>query len=113
MIWLVKYWKYLAGLLGVILIGSGFYLYRGNIYRQGHNDATAKISAELAKTAEKQSNEAYKVDYTFQEAKTKSEERQRVRYVQVPKVITRVEYRNECIDDDGLRLINEAVADRR
>lgn len=45
----------------------------------------------------------------FEQDRTKNETRTRTVYVKVDKIIDRPVYRNVCVDDDGLRLLNDQI----
>lgn len=92
----------LAGLVGILWYGK-------SQYNKGYQTATAKISAELAKSAEKQREKAKAVSQEYQEQKAEREQKERIRYVEVKKVVEKPIYRNVCLDDDGLRIINSAI----
>lgn len=57
MIYLIKYWKPAAVVLLLLLSVASFRLIQHTAYKQGYNDATAKISADLAKAQNKQAAE--------------------------------------------------------
>lgn len=81
-------------------------------YTRGYNAATAKISTELAKAAEKQALVNHVTSLAYQEGKAEREEREKVRYVEVQKIVRQPVYRNVCLDDDGLRIINDSAEGR-
>ena len=43
-------------------------------------------------------------------AANRPEIKERIRYVEVQKIVEKPIYHNVCLDDDGLQLINEAVS---
>ena len=47
----------------------------------------------------------------YQSGKAVREEKERVRYVQVQKIVEKPVFRNTCVDSDGLSIINAAIAD--
>jgi hypothetical protein len=58
----------------------------------------------------KQRAEYNKLSIEYEELKNKRQDDARVITKQVEKVVTRDVYRNICLDDDGLRIINEAIS---
>lgn len=86
-----------------------FLSYGKSKYDKGYNAATAKISAELAKSAEKQRQQAHAISQEYQQEKAQREENERVRYVEIQKIVEKPIYHNVCLDDDGLRIINSAI----
>ena len=61
---------------------------------------------ELYRRAEKTANAA---STTFEQDRTKNENRTRNIYVAVDKIIDRPVYRNICVDADGLQQLNGAI----
>ena len=110
MIWL-RYWKPLLIAAVLLLLAVGWRADSAAQYRAGKTDATAAISAELAKSAVKRAEQAREAAADYQAEKGEREQKERVRYVEIPKIVERVEYRNACLDSDGLHIINSAVAD--
>ena len=109
MIWL-RYWKPLLIAAVLLLLAVGWRADSAAQYRAGKTDATAAISAELAKSAVKQAEQARQASADYQTAKAENEQKERVRYVQVQKIIERPVYREHCLDADGLRELNAAIA---
>ncbi|QMT44237.1 hypothetical protein [Neisseria dentiae] len=109
MIYLIKYWKYVAAVLLVVCVFVVWNSGKQKAYNRGYNAATAKISAELAKAAKKQAEKAYAASVSYQEAKDEREQKERVRNVEVQKIIERPVYRNVCLDDGGLQIINDST----
>jgi len=108
-IYLIRYWKYVVAAVIVLSVCFACRYREQRSYRKGYNDATAKISAEIAKTAKKQAETAYAASLGYQEEKSEREKQERVRYVEVQKIIKQPVYRNVCLDDDGLRIINDSA----
>lgn len=107
--------KHLWVIAAVSLLGAAvaaWQLHGQRHYKAGYAAATARISAELAAAAEKQRETAQQASSGYQTDKAKREQKERVRYVEVQKIVERPVYRNVCIDDDGLRIINQAVNER-
>ena len=70
-----------------------------------------EISNRLKDEAIKKAEEERESSAVYQAGKAVREEKERIRYVQVPKLIERVVYRNVCVDSDGVSVINAAIAD--
>lgn len=85
-------------------------IYGQTQYRKGYTAATAAISAELAKTAQAQAAKQHAADAAYQKQKAADAAAERVQYVEIEKIIERPVYRNVCLDDDGLRELNRAIA---
>ncbi|MDP1530299.1 MAG: hypothetical protein Q8M05_13035 [Rhodoferax sp.] len=64
--------------------------------------ATQEINRENAALANRTSTH-------FEKARTQNETRTRTITVEVDKIIERPVFRNVCIDDDGLRLLNSQI----
>ena len=71
----------------------------------------AEISGRLKDAAIEKAKSDQIISEKYQTGKAVREEKERVRYVQVPKLIERVVYRNVCVDSDGVSVINAAIAD--
>lgn len=110
MMMFVKFWRPLAIAALLLVLVVAWRVDRATQYQAGEAEATAKISAELAKTAAKQQDAANSASADYQAAKAAAAEKERVQYVQVQKIVERPVYRNVCIDDDGLLIINSAIA---
>ncbi|MGF6147099.1 glycoside hydrolase family protein [Kingella potus] len=80
-------------------------------YRRGQADKAAEISLALAEAAKQQAAAARQASADYQAAKAEREQKERIRYVQVQKTIERPVYHTDCIDTDGLRQLNAAIAE--
>lgn len=119
----LRYWKYIAGigLLAIILIGMQQHDKR--VYERGKQDGITqthkKITAMQAKLAEaerrayEQSQEyaqqMAQASEQYQAQKAQREDKERVRYVEVQKIVEKPVYINNCIDSDGLHQLNSAI----
>jgi len=107
--WLIKHWKpALSAVLLLALFGAWQYD-RARRYTRGQADKAAEISLALAKAAKKQAEQARQASADYQAEKAERETKERIRYVQVQKIIERPVYRSDCIDADGLRQLNAAI----
>lgn len=107
---LIKYWKPLLLAAVLLLAVAAWRVDRAAQYRAGETAATARISAQLAAAAAKQQAAAYAASAEYQAAKAAADNREKIRYVEVQKIIHRPVYRNVCLDADGLHIINRAIA---
>lgn len=111
LILLKKYWRYLAIIAAVI--GLVFW-WDGSVkkaYQKGRDDMALEISNRLKEEAIKKAQEQRVQSEQYQDQKAEREEKERIRYVRVQKIVERPVYRNVCIDSDGVSVINAAIAD--
>ena len=111
LILLKKYWRYLAVI--AVLIGILFW-WNADVkkaYQKGRDDMTLEISNRLKEEAIKKAKEQRAQSEQYQDQKAEREEKERIRYVRVQKIVERPVYRNVCIDADGVSVINAAIAD--
>ncbi len=111
MIWMLKHWRPLAAALVMLALVMAWQLDRARQYRAGHAAATAEISLAMAEQAAKDAEQARPASVNYQSAKAAAEQKERVRYAEVQKIIKQPVYAGDCVDADGLQLINAAVAD--
>lgn len=71
----------------------------------------AEISNRLKDAAIEKAKSDQVISEKYQSEKAVREEKERVRYVQVQKIVEKPVFRNTCVDSDGLSVINSAVAD--
>lgn len=107
---IIKTWQLALSAALVCAAISGCLIYGQAQYRKGYTAATAKISLELAQTAKKQAEKQHAADAAYQQHKAAADAAQRVQYVEIEKIIEKPVYRNICLDDDGLRELNRAIA---
>nr|DAS44480.1 MAG TPA: hypothetical protein [Bacteriophage sp.] len=108
---LLKNWKLIAVLVVLAICISAWQADRKAEYRRGRDEMAAEISGRLKDAAIEKAKEDRETSTVYQAGKAVREEKERVRYVQVPKLVERVVYRNVCVDSDGLSVINAAIAD--
>lgn len=108
---LLKNWKLVAVLVCAVLIVSAWQYDHAAQYRRGRESMAAEISGRLKDSAIEKAKSDQVISEKYQTGKAVREEKERVRYVQVPKLIERVVYRNVCVDSDGVSVINAAIAD--
>lgn len=107
---IIKTWQLVLSAALVCAAISGCLIYGQSQYRKGYTAATAKISLELAAAAKKQAHKQQAADAAYQKHQAANAAAQRVQYVEIEKIIERPVYRNVCLDDDGLRELNRAIA---
>ena len=108
---LLKNWKLIVILVVIAICITAWQADRKTEYRRGRDEMAAEISGRLKDAAIKKAEEDRKTSAAYQAEKAVREEKERVRYVQVPKIIEKPVFRNICIDSDGLSVINAAIAD--
>lgn len=108
---LLRNWKLIAALVVIAICIGAWQADRKAEYRRGRDEMAAEISGRLKDAAIKKAEEDRESSAVYQAGKAVREEKERVRYVQVPKLIERVVYRNVCLDSDGVSVINAATAD--
>lgn len=108
---LFKNWKLiLIAVCLVLIVGAWQYDHTAQ-YRRGRESMAAEISSRLKDSAIGKAKQDRELSAAYQTGKAVREEKERVRYVQVPKIIEKTVYRNTCLDSDGLSVINAAIAD--
>lgn len=108
---LLKNWKLiLIAACFVLIVGAWQYDHTAQ-YRRGRESMAAEISGRLKDSAIEKAKQDRESSAMYQTGKAVREEKERVRYVQVPKIIEKTVYRNTCVDSDGLSVINAAIAD--
>lgn len=109
MIYLFKYWKPLAiALLLASMLGLWQYG-KHTAYQQGYNDATAKISLEIAESVKKNAEKAHESSAEYQDERAVQIEKERVRYVKVKEIIKQPVYVNRCFNDGGVQIVNDSA----
>nr|DAN36197.1 MAG TPA: hypothetical protein [Caudoviricetes sp.] len=108
---LLRNWKLIAVLVVFAIVIGAWQADRKAEYRRGRDDMAAEISGRLKDAAIEKAKEDRKTSAVYQAGKAVREEKERVRYVQVPKIIEKTVYRNTCLDSDGVSVINAAIAD--
>lgn len=108
---LLKNWKLvLIAICFVLIVGAWQYDHAAQ-YRRGRESMAAEISGRLKDSAIEKAKQDRETSAAYQSGKAVREEKERVRYVQVQKIVEKPVFRNVCVDSDGLSVINAAVAD--
>lgn len=108
---LLKNWKLvLIAICFVLIVGAWQYDHAAQ-YRRGRESMAAEISGRLKDSAIEKAKQDRETSAAYQSGKAVREEKERVRYVQVQKIVEKPVFRNTCIDSDGLSVINAAITD--
>ena len=108
---LLKNWKLiLIAVCFVLIVGAWQYDHAAQ-YRRGRDSMAAEISGRLKDSAIEKAKQDRETSAAYQSGKAVREEKERVRYVQVQKIVEKPVFRNTCVDSDGLSVINAAIAD--
>lgn len=108
---LFKNWKLIAVLVGAVLVVSAWQYDHAAQYKRGRESMAAEISGRLKDAAIEKAKQDRESSAVYQAGKAMREEKERVRYVQVQKIVEKPVFRNVCIDSDGVSVINAAIAD--
>ena len=108
---LLKNWKLiLIAVCFVLIVGAWQYDHAAQ-YKRGRESMAAEISGRLKDAAIEKAKQDRELSAAYQAGKAVREEKERVRYVQVQKIVEKPIFRNVCVDSDGLSVINAAIAD--
>lgn len=108
---LLKNWKLiLIAVCFALIVGAWQYDHAAQ-YRRGRDSMAAEISGRLKDATIEKAKQDRESSAVYQTGKAVREEKERVRYVQVQKIVEKPVFRNVCIDSDGLSVINAAIAD--
>lgn len=108
---LLKNWRFMLALVVCVSIVFAWQYDHVAQYRRGRVSMAIEISGRLKDATIEKAKQDRESSAMYQADKAVREEKERVRYVQVPKLIERVVYRNVCVDSDGVSVINAAIAD--
>ena len=108
---LLKNWKLiLIAACFVLIVGAWRYDHAAQ-YKRGRESMAAEISGRLKDAAIEKAKSDQVISEKYQSEKAVREEKERVRYVQVQKIVEKPVFHNICVDSDGLSVINAAIAD--
>lgn len=108
---LLKNWKLiLIAVCFVLIVGAWQYDHAAQ-YKRGRDSMAAEISGRLKDSAIEKAKQDRETAAAYQTGKAMREEKERVRYVEVQKIVEKPVFRNVCVDSDGLSVINAAIAD--
>lgn len=108
---LLKNWKLVLIAFCFVLIAGAWQYDHAAQYRRGRDSMAAEISGRLKDSAIEKAKQDRELSAVYQTGKAVREEKERVRYVQVQKIVEKPVFRNTCVDSDGLSIINAAIAD--
>lgn len=108
---LLKNWRFMLALVVCVSIVFAWQYDHVAQYRRGRDSMAAEISGRLKDSAIEKAKQDRETAAAYQTGKAVREEKERVRYVQVQKIVEKPVFRNTCLDSDGLSVINAAVAD--
>lgn len=92
----------------VVALVVGLLLYGQGRYNSGYQKAKAECVAEQQKQAIKKYESMYLASVGYQQLKAEQEQKEKVKYVEIQKIIERPVYHSECFDADGVRIVNDA-----
>lgn len=108
---LLKNWKLiLIAVCFVLIVGAWQYDHAAQ-YKRGRESMAAEISGRLKDAAIEKAKQDRETSAMYQTGKAVREEKERVRYVQVQKIVEKPVFRNVCLDEQGRGLINNAISD--
>lgn len=108
---LLKNWKLiLIAACFVLIVGAWQYDHAAQ-YKRGRESMAVEISNRLKDSAIEKAKQDRESSAVYQTGKAVREEKERVRYVQVQKIVEKPVYRNVCLDEQGRGLINNAISD--
>lgn len=108
---MLKNWRFVLALVVCVSIVFAWQYDHVAQYRRGRDSMAAEISGRLKDAAIEKAKQDRESSVMYQTGKAVREEKERVRYVQVQKIVEKPVYRNDCVDSDGLSIINAAIAD--
>ncbi|WP_108699961.1 hypothetical protein [Neisseria subflava] len=108
---LLKNWRFMLALVVCVSIVFAWQYDHVAQYRRGRESMAIEISGRLKDAAIEKAKQDRETAAAYQNGKAVREEKERVRYVQVQKIVEKPVFRNVCVDSDGLSVINAAIAD--
>lgn len=108
---LLKNWRFMLALVVCVSIVFAWQYDHVAQYRRGRESMATEISGRLKDAAIEKAKQDRESSAMYQTGKAVREEKERVRYVQVQKIVEKPVFRNSCVDADGLSVINAAIAD--
>lgn len=108
---LLKNWRVMLALVVCVSVVFAWQYDHAAQYQRGRDSMAAEISGRLKDSAIEKAKSDQVISEKYQSGKAVREEKERVRYVQVQKIVEKPVFRNTCLDSDGLSVINAAIAD--
>lgn len=109
LIWILKYWKIGAIAMLLFALWLAWLNDRHAQYDKGYMAAQTEISQAIAKAERERAAKVQAASHDYQTQKAENEIKERIRYVEVQKIVEKPVYSNVCFDDDGLRELNRAI----
>lgn len=103
------YTRLLVATAVVIALLAGVYVYGNSQYARGFATAESKFAVEIANKNAEYQKKQYEASLQYERELSELRNRKEVQYATVEKIVTRPVYLRECLDDDGVRLINKAA----
>ena len=113
MTWILKYWKPLALAALLAAVVGGEYWYGRQRYQAGYDAATAAITAKMIEQHQQHQKTARAASVEYQQTKSETDAKVRIRREVVQKIIERPVYIDDCTDASGVSVLNAAIAERR
>ena len=107
----LKNWRFMLALVVCVSVVFAWQYDHAAQYRRGRDSMAAEISGRLKDAAIEKAKQDRESSAMYQTGKAVREEKERVRYVQVQKIVEKPVYRNVCVDSDGVSVINAAITD--
>ena len=108
---MLKNWRFVLALVVCVSVVFAWQYDHVAQYRRGRESMAAEISGRLKDAAIEKAKSDQVISEKYQSEKAVREEKERVRYVQVQKIVEKPVFRNVCVDSGGLSVINAAIAD--
>lgn len=108
---MLKNWRFMLALVVCVSVVFAWQYDHAAQYKRGRESMAAEISGRLKDAAIEKAKQDRELSAAYQTGKAVREEKERVRYVEVQKIVEKPVFRNTCVDSDGLSIINAAIAD--
>lgn len=108
---MLKNWRFMLALVVCVSVVFAWQYDHVAQYRRGRDSMAAEISGRLKDAAIEKAKQDRESSAMYQADKAVREEKERVRYVQVQKIVEKPVFRNVCLDEQGRGLINNAISD--
>ena len=120
---IVKYWRYAVAFVIMLIVGYCVHQYGKSHYEQGKiagvasmreevdkaNATIVKMEREAFETAAKHAEQMAQASQYYQALKAQREQKEKVQYVEVQKIVEKPVYHSVCLDTDGLSELNRAI----
>ena len=120
---IVKYWRYAVAFVIMLIVSYCVHQYGKSHYEQGKiagvtsmreevdkaNATIVKMEREAFETAAKHAEQMAQASQYYQALKAQREQKEKVQYVEVQKIVEKPVYHSVCLDTDGLSELNRAI----